>query len=74
MSHRVEIHVTVDGTPVPLRLQIRKMMWTLVEHRENIYQQEAGCVMLDYNANEIVMSLLRQLYRAKARGQELTVG
>ncbi len=71
MSNRVDIRISVDGVPVPLSLQIAKMIFSLVEHRENIHRLGNCSVVHDVYDNEVAIKLLRMNLKAKARNMRL---
>jgi len=51
VSDRVDIVVTVDGTPVPLCVEVATMILALVDHQQNIHKQGTGQVALHYKSN-----------------------
>ena len=70
MTDRVDIVVTVDGTPVPLCIEVATMVLALVDHQPMIHKQGAGQVAFQYaidRHNEIEIAISRTTLRRKAR-------
>jgi len=67
MNDRVDIVVTVDGTPVPLCVEAENMVRTIINEQGNIHKQRVGAVVLDYHGRELTFSLTRIVYKVKMR-------
>ena len=67
MADRVDIVVTVDGSPVPLCVEVATMVLALVDHQQNIHKQGGGEVAFHYQRTDVTIVLSRLNYRSKVR-------